>query len=65
MAVTLPLLDLWTAQITQDSLRLSLLASVASMGLLLGWTVWKIPSVIAARDVRSPRPSRPAQGASS
>jgi hypothetical protein len=65
MAVTLPLLDLWTAPITQDSLRLSLLASVASMGLLLGWTVWKIPSVIAARDVRSSRPSRPVHGASS
>jgi uncharacterized iron-regulated membrane protein len=65
MAVTLPLLDLWTAPITQDSLRLSLLASVASMGLLLGWTVWKIPSVIAARDVRSSRQSRPVHGASS
>ena len=65
MAVTLPLLDLWTAQITQDSLRLSLLASVASMGLLLGLTVWKIPSVIAARDVRSSRTSRPVHGASS
>ena len=65
MALTLPLLDLWTAQITQDGLRLSLLASVALMGLLLGWTVWKIPTVIAARNARSPRPSRAAHGASS
>ncbi len=65
LAVTLPLLDLWNAQGTLDSMRLSLLASVVSMGLLLGWTLRKIPTVIAARNAHSPRPSRAAHGASS
>ena len=65
LALTLPLLDLWTAQGALDVMRLSLLASVASMGLILGWTVWKIPAVIATRNARSARPSRTAQGASS
>ena len=65
LALTLPLLDLWTAQGALDVMRLSLLASVASMGLILGWTLWKIPAVIATRNARSARPGRTAQGASS
>ncbi|WP_417787969.1 PepSY-associated TM helix domain-containing protein [Stutzerimonas xanthomarina] len=65
LAVTLSVLDLWTNQVSLDAMRLSLLASVASMGLLLGWTVWKIPAVMAARKVRSARLDRPAAGASS
>ena len=65
LALALPALDLWSAQSAPDVMRLSLLASVASMGLLLGWTVWKIPTVIAARNARSARLDRPAAGASS
>ena len=65
LATSLPVLDLWSAQDTLDVMRLSLLASVASMGLLLGWTVWKIPTVIASRNARSARLDRPAAGASS
>jgi len=65
LALSLPLMDLWTSQGALDVMRLSLLAGVASMGLLLGWTVWKIPTVIAARNARSARLDRPAAGASS
>ena len=65
LALALPALDLWSAQSAPDVMRLSLLASVASMGLLLGWTVWKIPTVIAARNARPARLDRPAAGASS
>jgi uncharacterized iron-regulated membrane protein len=65
MALTLPLLDLCTTQGSLDTTRLSLLTSVAMMGLLLGWTVWKIPKVMTVRKVRSARLDRPAAGASS
>ena len=64
LALTLPALDLWSAQGTQDVMRLTLLASVASMGLLLSWTAWKIPTVIAARKARSARIDRPVAGVS-
>ncbi|MCQ4260727.1 PepSY-associated TM helix domain-containing protein [Stutzerimonas stutzeri] len=65
LAFTLPVLDLWTSEGSLDVMRLSLLATVAFMGLLLGWTVWKIPTVIAARKARSARLDRPVAGASS
>lgn len=64
LALTLPVLDLWSAQVSLDAMRLSLLASVALMGLLLGWTVWKIPTVIAARKARSTPRDQPAAGVS-
>lgn len=64
LALTLPVLDLLSAQGTQDVMRLTLLACVASMGLLLSWTVWKIPTVIAARKARSARIDRPVAGVS-
>ena len=64
MAFTLPVLDLWTTQGPLDAMRLSLMASVALMGLLLGWTVWKIPTVVTARKARSARLNRPVAGAS-
>lgn len=65
LAVALPLLDLLITQGPLDNMRVSLLASVVAMGLLLGWTVWKIPRVIAARHARVPRSSHEAHGASS
>ncbi len=64
LALSLPLLDIWTSPGALDVMRLSLLAGVASMGLLLGWTVWKIPTVIAVRNALSSRPGRPVHGAS-
>lgn len=65
MAFTLPVLDLWTTHASLDAMRLSLLGSVALIGLLLGWTVWKIPTVVAARKARSARLDHPVAGASS
>ena len=65
MAFTLPVLDLWTTQGPLDAMRLSLMASVALMGLLLGWTVWKIPTVVAARQARPARIDRAVAGTSS
>lgn len=64
LAFTLPVLDVWTTHVLPDAMRISLLASVALMGLLLGWTVWKIPTVIAARKARSTPLDQPVAGVS-
>ncbi|WP_407291521.1 PepSY-associated TM helix domain-containing protein [Stutzerimonas zhaodongensis] len=65
MALALPVLDLLAFGGSLDNMRLSLLAGVAFMGLLVGWTAWKIPTVVAARKDRSARLERPAAGVSS
>ena len=65
LALGLPLLDLVSGHLTLDSVRLSLVVSVLVMGLLLAWTAWKIPTVVAARKARSAPLNRPVPGASS
>ncbi|MBC8650176.1 PepSY domain-containing protein [Pseudomonas sp. MTM4] len=65
LAMTLPLLDLMTANMELDGIRLSVLAAVFAMGLLSGWTAWKIPTIVAARKARQPQLARPVPGVSS
>ncbi|WP_019340218.1 PepSY-associated TM helix domain-containing protein [Stutzerimonas stutzeri] len=65
LALGLPLMDAMTGSATGDTVRLSLLACVAAVGLALGWTAWKIPAVVAARKARAAPINRPAQGISS
>lgn len=65
LALSLPLLDLATGGLDGDGTRLGLLTGVALMGLLLGWTAWKIPAVVAARKARAASLKRPVQGVSS
>ncbi|TCD23832.1 PepSY domain-containing protein [Pseudomonas sp. IC_126] len=65
LAMTLPLLDLMTANMALDGIRLSVLAAVFAMGLLSGWTAWKIPTIVAARKARQPQLARPVPGVSS
>ncbi|AHL76296.1 peptidase [Stutzerimonas stutzeri] len=65
LALGLPLLDLMTGNLTADSMRLSLIASMVVTGLLLVWTAWKIPKAVAARKARSAPLNRPVTGASS
>ena len=60
LALTLPLLDLMSAS-TADGIRWGVNASVAALGLLLGWAAWRITGQPAAR--RSPRTLVPATGA--
>lgn len=65
LALTLPVLDLMTTNASLDGIRLSVLAAVFAMGLLAGWTAWKIPTIVAARKARQPRLNRPVPGVSS
>lgn len=65
LALTLPVLDLMTTNTSLDGIRLPVLASVFAMGLLAGWTAWKIPTIVAARKARQPRLDRPVPGVSS
>jgi len=62
LALALPLLDLTTTNASPDAIRLSLLAAVFAMGLLIGWTAWKIPSAVAARKSRQAPLNRPVSG---
>lgn len=65
LMLCLPVLDLITGNLSLDSMRLSLITSVATMGLVVGWTAWKIPKVVAARKARMAPLNRPVSGASS
>lgn len=65
LALGLPLLELATIGFTADTMRLSLLACVVTMGLGLGWTAWKIPTVVAARKARMAPINRAVPGVSS
>ncbi|WP_417776231.1 PepSY-associated TM helix domain-containing protein [Stutzerimonas xanthomarina] len=65
LALSLPLLDLMTGNLTADSMRVSLSVSMVMTGLLLAWTAWKIPKAVAARKARSASLNRPVTGASS
>lgn len=64
LALGLPLLDLVTTGLTADATRVSLLAGVSVMGLGLGWTSWKIPTIVAARKAQAASLNRPASGVS-
>lgn len=65
LALTLPVLDLMTTNTSLDGIRLSVLAAVFAIGLLAGWTAWKIPTVVAARKARQTQLDRPVPGVSS
>lgn len=65
LALTLPLLDLITADASMDGIRLSVLAAVFAMGLLSGWTALRIPTIVAARKVRQSELDRTISGVSS
>ncbi|MFL9812209.1 PepSY domain-containing protein [Stutzerimonas sp. VN223-3] len=65
LAMALPLLDLMTTNAALDGIRLSVLAAVFAMGLLSGWTAWKIPAVVAARKSRQASLNHPVPGVSS
>ena len=65
LALGLPSLDMMTGNLTLDSMRLTLIASVSVIGLSLAWTAWKIPKAVAARKARSAPLNRPIPGASS
>lgn len=65
LALALPALDLMTTDASLDGIRQSVLASVFAMGLLIGWTAWKLPTVVAARKARQHRLDRPVPGGSS
>jgi uncharacterized iron-regulated membrane protein len=65
LGVMLPLLSLLTTDAAFDVTRLITLATVALLGLLCGWTAWKIPTVVAARKARAARLDSTVAGASS
>ena len=65
LALTLPALDLMTTDATLDGIRLPILASVFALGLLAGWTAWKIPTLVAARKARQPQLDGTVTGVSS
>ncbi|MBK3867096.1 PepSY domain-containing protein [Pseudomonas stutzeri] len=65
LALGLPLLELMTVDAALDGIRQSVLAAVFAMGLLAGWTAWKIPALAAARKARQSLLDHPAPGVSS
>lgn len=65
LGITLPLLSALTTHTTLDDTRLLTLATVAVLSLLCGWTAWKIPTVVAARQARTARLDSNTAGASS
>lgn len=65
LGLTLPALDLMTTDATLDGIRLPILASVFALGLLAGWTAWKIPTLVAARKARQPQLDGTVTGVSS
>ncbi|EWC41378.1 PepSY-associated TM helix domain-containing protein [Stutzerimonas stutzeri] len=65
LALGLPLLELMTVDAALDGIRQSVLAAVFAMGLLAGWTAWKIPALNATRKARQSLLDHPAPGVSS
>ncbi len=62
LALALPVLDLLSTTGMPDGLRLGVDASVAALGLLLGWIAWRIPAQpVSSRATRTA--ARPATGA--
>ncbi|UPQ81643.1 PepSY domain-containing protein [Pseudomonas knackmussii] len=65
LALLLPVLDMATTNTSLDGMRLSVLASVSLLGLLIGWIAWRIQIPISARTMRPAPIKQPAPGASS
>jgi len=62
LALALPVLDLLSTTGMPGGLRLEVDASVAALGLLLGWIAWRIPAQpVSSRATRTA--ARPATGA--